>query len=746
MTGFKRFSPLWLTLGLGILLVANNAGFYFRQPYDEYWDSAANSLRVIQAKHFAELYGPYSHWGFSHPGPALFYLEALGEWLFYDLLRWTPAPFNGQLLLHALVMAGFYVAALQLFARRMADNIRWWFLALALCAGVWHFGDKPDLPSFYNPLGGPVAFLSNWSAHALALPFLCLLAAAASVAAGDGRDLPLLVLAGGFLVHTHVAQPLFVVPVAAVAYGVLLARGMVAERRMSPPNGRFRWWPGAAWRANPRAHLIGTGLLACFLLPLVLDLFKGRESNFAAILRHLHTHKAEHKTLARSVLYFLQFGAYQSYRPGARAFGHYDLPGALAYLRSHVLLLILWSLAAAVAFRATLRGTWTRRLQATASEDVAGAANGRFLAWCGTFLFLSVAITLYWGTIQDGEMFYYNAWFNFAIYYFALLIALAAVCQDLRVWLSRMAGHSWARLAPAGLAVVVGTLSANSWRVADPAAAEDRAVWENTLRAWRATDDAGAPHVCKSLVFADMDWYQAVGVALQLERAGEPCVVPEAWEARFGVRHSWRNIHPGSGVAEPRRWRFEGPDTFPAQTTSIPAFPFRNGTTLNAGLPPLELTAAQPVAGFDFKTGGNATDLMVGGWFAPESWGAWSDAAVAIMEFCPQPVAGGEVELRVDAFPMLMPARGVTAQRARVFFNGAAIGPEQRLTDWAATRMFFHIPAVQWNQAATAAHPCAALRFEFPDAFAPAVLDPAHCVDIRTLGMGFHRLEFRWVP
>ena len=182
----KRASALALTLLIAGLLIANSADFFFRQSYYELWDSAANSLSVLRAKHFAQVYGPYSRWGFYHPGAVLFYVQALGEWVFYDTLSWTRAPFAAQTLPHVFVMSGFFAAALAILARGLpAGRARWWFVCGALAVAVPHFTAMGRIPS-YDVLRGPSAFLSLWSVHAEVLPFVCLLAAGSSVAAGRG--------------------------------------------------------------------------------------------------------------------------------------------------------------------------------------------------------------------------------------------------------------------------------------------------------------------------------------------------------------------------------------------------------------------------------------------------------------------------------------------------------------------------------------------------------------------------------
>ena len=250
----RRLSAFLLALGIIGLLAWNSGGFFFQRPYYEYWDSAANSLFVQQAKHFQLLYGPYSRYLFNHPGPAFFYVYAFGEWLFYDALHLVPSPVQGQLLANLCVVTGFYVTALSIFAHWLPRGARWAFLCAALAFGIVHFSLMKNLPS-YEVLDGPSAFLSVWPIHPMILPFICLLAAGASVGAGRGRHLPVLILAGGFLM-VHVTQPLFVGPTGLCAYiGLVVscaARQRAGRRRGNPHPARVP--AGRLARVSPRAY------------------------------------------------------------------------------------------------------------------------------------------------------------------------------------------------------------------------------------------------------------------------------------------------------------------------------------------------------------------------------------------------------------------------------------------------------------------------------------------------------------
>ncbi|HSH37959.1 MAG TPA: hypothetical protein VK993_04165, partial [Chthoniobacterales bacterium] len=463
----KRSIAALLWLAIVVVLVANSAQFFFHQPYHEWWDSAADSLSIIRAKQFAQLYGSYSQWQFHHPGPAFFYLHALGEWILFDLLGIAPAPFNAQVLIHVCFMTGILVAALRVFTHWLPVRCRYWFLPLCLGLAVVHFTSASAIPSFFDVLLGPHAVFSKWTPHALALLLLCLLTAAASVAAGRGEELPLMVIAGGFLVHAHVAQPLFVAPVALAAYGGLLANcnrrlhGVEPSRAMWPR--RLAQWLSAAVRACPRTHLIALGLLALFVLPLVLDLVRGSDSNFSAVLRHLREHHGERKTFARSLLYFLQFGAYAPYEPRAWHFAGYDRAGVANYFANHAAIYAAWAFTALVALTPLAQSIWTpghrdRDTHRFGDRRRSQAGAAQYLAWCGAFLTLALGLTVLWGCIQDGRMFYYNGWFNFGIYYFAGILAAAVIAQRLTLptrW--RMAAEvsrTFAALPSAALVIV----------------------------------------------------------------------------------------------------------------------------------------------------------------------------------------------------------------------------------------------------------------------------------------------------
>src|SRR5262249_15819010 len=147
-----------------LVLVRNRA--LFSVAVHETGDSAANSIIVGQAKHFRLLVGNYSRIGFSHPGPAYFYLQGFGEWLTYGLLHLVPTPWNGQAVAVLAANCALVAATLAVLAGWARSAV-----PVALVAGVV-FG--------YVALHGEMV-ARVWMPWMYVAPFLLLLAGASSV-------------------------------------------------------------------------------------------------------------------------------------------------------------------------------------------------------------------------------------------------------------------------------------------------------------------------------------------------------------------------------------------------------------------------------------------------------------------------------------------------------------------------------------------------------------------------------------
>ena len=533
-------TALALSIGIALTLMMNEAAHLFRLPYYEMSDIAANSLAVRDAREWRELYGPYSRWGFYHPGPGLFYLYAIGEKLFCDWLHLVPAPGNAQLLTTLLlnsVLLGASLAAIAHVLRAPA------FLPLALSLGVMHFGSA-----------GAWVFLSPWSAHILVVLFVALLAASSCVAAGRGEQLPLLIFAGGLLVHLHVAQPLFVVPLALLAYAAWI-------RSLS--KGGERVWP---WRFFPRSHVVAATVLALFLLPMLIDACFGAQSNLAKILKQA-THAGDHHTPRESFLYFVHYGAYLKFEPGAQLLGQFSPAAMRAFLASHALLYGAWLLAFAVPVGISVR-IWRRARRTKVLPE-----TGRLVVSATGILVTATALTLVWGMVQDGELFYHNAFFNYAIYYFAALLCAALFALWLDRWRSR---YGQAALWLVALALV--WWQAPTLRGFDPGRAEAMSLRENLVRVL-STD--AAPGTPKILLFEQVAWPVALGVVLHLERLDVPAFVENRWAVMFGGNRTLGSLAQPLAAAESERWRL-----VPADSAPPGAHALGFGYSLDRELPP----------------------------------------------------------------------------------------------------------------------------------------------------------------
>jgi hypothetical protein len=508
-----------LSAAIFAALLLNNAEAIFRTPLHETDDYAADSLQVLKAKQFRETVGNYCRFGFHHPGPAFFYVFGWGEILFHDVTHIVPTPFNGQLIALYALSAFFFGATVALVAAR-AGPASGWFFGLALLFAVWHFG---AVGKFLEFIPGNLGLLVPWMPCFIVLPFLCFLVASASVAAGGGKDLPLMVLAACFLVHGHVGMPLQVVPLTLVAYG---AFWLEAHRIGQRP-----------WSLFLREHWLAAAIITLFLAPLV---FTAHPNNLALIVEHLRTSYGERKGLLRSLFYFLHFGSYAAYPSQQQipALETFDAAGMRSFFLLHWRACALWLASILL-------------VVVTARTNLAGDSGQRtirkFRQRICLILAVAFGLSLVWGSIQEGPMFYYNALFNFAIYYaWLLLVALSAA-----VWIEgRLSG--WPRrmriIGLIALMLLVG-----------------RAVIKER-RHFRATPDANenrffATAVDRALAldpvqpkFVNFDWQaggQATRVALYLERRGVRWWVREDWPLLFGEERIIREGKSGQPFPNP---------------------------------------------------------------------------------------------------------------------------------------------------------------------------------------------------
>jgi hypothetical protein len=484
-----------------VLLLAGRVT-YFGPAIYETSDYAANSLQIANAERFAELLGNYSRFGFHHPGPAFFYVYAVGEILFRNALHLSAAPFNAYLLAGVLLQASFFSAGLAIISL-MLPRGRGVFLVAACGIAAIHFGLAQG-PEF-----------SIWPPYVLVMPFVCFLAAAAAVASGWVTPLPVLALAGSFLVHGHAAQPLFVVPIFLVAYGSLCLRWR--DRGLA-----------ALFRGTWRPHLLSILVVVPFLTTIILNALIAQPSNLALILGKAGSGGGHSPIAAVSyIVGFLDYGGTPTSVLGV------DQAAIGPFLASHGVAIVIWAGLILVPLVLIMRA-------------------GRFADALPFYAVVAVAsgLAVFWAVFQQGTMWAFNSFFVYGLLYVALLplAALIAVYSAPRL--------RNAVIAATAIALIVATSLQSATpgpSVPDPRGAEIEA----SVKAVVAADPSRTPRL---LTYAPDMWAEAFAVALNLERNGIPFLVRPPGGLWFGYDHvqegqeaiNWQLIRPDGRAGEIR--------------------------------------------------------------------------------------------------------------------------------------------------------------------------------------------------
>ncbi len=470
---------------------------YFQRPIDEQSDFAANSLRIADAMQFREIYGNYSRWGFSHPGPAFFYVYAWGQAVFHYGLGICPEEHNAQLFTGMLLQTAFWSLALCVIYTHAQ---RWQFVLLCASLGFVHFQFSEQ------------AFISIWPPNQLLMPFLCMLLSTASILAGERKWLWLFTLSACFTVHGHVAQPLFVIP---ATLAVLV--GLVYGSHKGPDRLRNR----LRLTLLKKDVGIATAITVPFLIPIFIDWTLLRDSNLASILSHLRNHHEPDRSVKESLHYLIQFYRY---------WGFHDLPPAgdsTTTLQTYPFIFSSWILAS-VASLLGLAYAWKHNTTSNAS-----------LRWSTSLLLtciVSLILTIKWGNMMDGKMFAFNAFINYAIIFLqGCFIASVLAC----FWSRRVELACVAVSAFLLVFAVVHPQNNDRW-ISDEG---DRPMKGRNLQLANGnlTLPQNAWIYIQSRNISD-DWMLILGQANAWRKAGLNVAVPDDLKIPFGTDHAIQNV------------------------------------------------------------------------------------------------------------------------------------------------------------------------------------------------------------
>jgi hypothetical protein len=247
---------LGVVLGAPLLLRIPRSVITRPMPVFPEGDGAVMELSVLRAERGQELLGPYSRFGWHHPGPLYSYLQLP----FYELFHRQYSALK----IGAVVIAAASVAGSMAIAGRFdgVGMLSWTFVVLTA------------LHSQYDWLIG-----SPWNPHVTILPYMLLLFSAAALASGSGWSLPLVVLVGSFLVQTHIGYFSPVVAVSAASLGTWIY-GWRRDRKSNP----HLWLP------------IGVGVVLFVILwiPAVVDQLFGGSANLGRLLDFARSYRGDH--------------------------------------------------------------------------------------------------------------------------------------------------------------------------------------------------------------------------------------------------------------------------------------------------------------------------------------------------------------------------------------------------------------------------------------------------------------------
>ena len=171
-------------VGLAILTIAIAALGRRAPPFREVSDGAVLEIYTLEALEGRLLVGPYSRFGWHHPGPLFFYFEAPWYCLSW---RHTVGMQYGALIINVAAVAVIVWSLAQTAPAPLAAAV-----SMAIAFFVWRTGDM---------------IVSVWNPHIIILPMLAFVVVAAAYAAsGAAAFLFWMILIGSFLVQTHLAM------------------------------------------------------------------------------------------------------------------------------------------------------------------------------------------------------------------------------------------------------------------------------------------------------------------------------------------------------------------------------------------------------------------------------------------------------------------------------------------------------------------------------------------------------------
>lgn len=213
-------------------------------------DLAMQDISTRGIREGRALLGPYSRFGFNHPGPA------------YFLLRLPVYCLSGCSSSSSYFTLPFLISSCLAGA----------FLLLRRFCGITVTTLCCLLLSLYLVMFPWTVWLKDWNPFAIIFPFLLCILACAAVGAGDHRWMPVAVIAGSLVAQTHLGG--FPV-VAAAALSTPLIRRWIGSAGCSAPGCRSR------------SLLLAAVIFIAVWLPVLVQEFAEGQGNIPRIVRFI---------------------------------------------------------------------------------------------------------------------------------------------------------------------------------------------------------------------------------------------------------------------------------------------------------------------------------------------------------------------------------------------------------------------------------------------------------------------------